>query len=74
LQPFESNAARETQEKRCRRVALVQQPERSTSLKYAFAKLSKQKLNFAPFGQVASTASSANKTTLLARRDTFAGP
>jgi hypothetical protein len=46
-------------------VALVQQAKGPTSLKSALTKLSKQKLNFAPFSEVASTATRANKTTVL---------
>jgi hypothetical protein len=51
----------------------VQQPKDLTSQKSAFTKLSKQKLNFAPFGKVTSTVTSANKTTVLAREASFAG-
>jgi hypothetical protein len=54
-------------------VALVQQPEGLTSLKSALTKLSKQKLNFAPFSEVASTATSANKTTVFRNQWGFAG-
>ena len=54
-------------------VALVQQPNGLTSLKSAFAKLSKQKLNFAPFSGMTSTATSANKTTVFSNQAGFAG-
>ncbi len=54
-------------------VALVQQPKDLTSLKSALTKLSKQKLNFAPFSEVASTATSANKTTVFSNQLGFAG-
>jgi hypothetical protein len=54
-------------------VALVQQPKGLTSLKSALAKLSKQKLNFAPFSEVASTVTSANKTTVFSNQLGFAG-
>jgi hypothetical protein len=54
-------------------VALVQQPKGPTSLKSALAKLSKQKHNFAPFSEVASTASSANNTTVFSNQLGFAG-
>jgi hypothetical protein len=54
-------------------VALVQQPEGLTSLKSGLTKLSKQKLNFAPFSEVASTATGVNKTTLFGNQLGFAG-
>ncbi|MCE2860167.1 MAG: hypothetical protein LW731_10025 [Oxalobacteraceae bacterium] len=59
--------------KRALGVVLVQQPEGLTSLKSALTKLSKQKLNFAPFSKVTSTATSANKTTVLGNEMGFAG-
>jgi hypothetical protein len=53
-------------------VAPVQRPDSLASPEAAFAKLSKQKPHFALSGPVTSTSTSANKTTLLARWDSFA--